>query len=795
MKRSCISEGWYFKDITERWYLRGTPEPEYQKIDLPHDYQITQKRDSSLTFRTGFYPDKHGKYVKFLSLDKGRHYILDVDGAYCNSHVYLNQDLLTIHPHGYTPILVDLSESLLDGTTNKLVIETMAPEKTARWYSGNGIYRDVFLWEGGALRIEPRDIFVSTTAIGDESADICIAYKITSDESATVSTVFKVFDADEEVASLTDVLTVGKGKSSERRRTVTVPYAKLWSVDTPNLYTLRAYVYNGGELADEAELTFGIRTISADAKRGLLVNGKPLKLRGGCIHHDHGDLGAIALPAAEERKIRILKESGFNAIRTAHNPPSISLLEACDKLGMVVMDEAFDMWNHRKNPNDYHLFFADHYAKDIKAMVERDRNHPSVFSYSIGNEILEIGGNSKAGEWAHKLADEIRKYDSTRFVTSGIQKEFSYRGDVKIESIDPDDYREFLETTCTKEPRGVNARTLAFESALDIIGVNYYYHNYEIEHEMYPDRVFWGSETHTVHFYDSWSKTKDAPHILGDFTWTCYDNLGEAGAGRFGWESDGVDCTKPLPLVPSPFPWRTCFQGDHDICGYRLPQSYFREAVWIGGKEPRIFTTHPKHFGEAFTGTEWHWFDVKETWTYPDEYIGKPIKAEVYTDADSIRWYVNGEFIGESVPEGAIAYLETVYAPGEIRAVAIKGNEAISEYTLKTTKETKNLALTPEACQIKADGRDLLYVKIAITDEEGLTCVNDTRHLSCSVEGGKLLALFSGDPKSDIPADVLECDTFMGKALAVISAKEAGKITVTVNGSGIGTATVTAYAE
>ena len=785
MKKICISESWYFKNLTD-----GT---DYEVIDLPHDYQISAQRETQYAdFRSAFYPDKRGKYVKHLTLDAGGHFVLDVDGAYNNTEVYVNENLVYRHPHGYTPFLVDLSSYMLDGVTNKLVLITNPLPFSTRWYSGNGIYRDVFLWEGGEIRIMPRDVSVTTESVEDGKATVDVAYKITSDKASSVTVMLSVSKDGVTVASASEERVLTEGENEEYHAKLTVPDAKLWSTDTPELYTLHVNIYEGGTLTDESELNFGIRTISYSAGDGLLLNGAHVKLRGGNIHHDHGDLGAAAYPAAEERKVRILKEAGFNAIRTSHNPPSSALLDACDKLGMIVMDEAFDMWNVPKNANNYHLFFKYCCLDDIKAMVLRDRAHPSVFSYSIGNEILEINGLSDSAEISRMLADEVRKYDKTRPVTSGIQKDFFSRN--KAEAIDPEDYRDYLKNKFELDPIARNEKTYPYEEPLDIVGLNYYQHNYEMEHKMYPDRVWWASETRAIYFFDSWAKTKDAPHILGDFTWTAFDNLGEAGAGRFAWESEGVDTSKELPLSFSPYPWKTCFQGDHDICGYRRPQSYFREAVWLGNTEPRIFTTHPCHFGEGFTGTTWHWYDVRESWTYPEEYEGKDIKAEVYTDAEAVDWYVNGEYVGRSVTEKAISSINTKYRKGEIRAVAIKNGKAVSEYTLKSAESCEKVTLTPETCQIKADGRDLLYVRVALTDKSGIPYVTDERYLKCSVTGGKLLAFFSGDPKTEVSATSPECDTFHGKALAIISTKAPGEITVTVEGEGLEGASVTLQA-
>ena len=471
-------------------------------------HAIKQKRspDAPTGANNGYFPDAPAEYSKFLNFDKSKHYILDIDGAYMCTKIQLNHDYIAKHPYGYTPFLADLTPYIVPNIANSLSIQTCPPLLSTRWYSGNGIYRDVFLWEGGDIRIEPWDMFISTPIADKKKATIRLKFRISSDKTADINVRFKILYNDKSVRSDEISLSVNKNSKAEFEHTIELENPLLWDVENPNLYTLKTEIFKDNNLLDTSVNSFGIRTISADAKNGLLINGEPLKLRGGCIHHDHGGLGAAAFPAAEERKIRLLKESGFNAVRPAHNPPSLALLEACDRLGVIVMDEAFDCWNKGKNINDYNLFFEDWCLRDISYMVLRDRNHPCVISYSIGNEIGEIDGTSDAEKWSELLASEIRKYDDTRFVTSGIQKDFAIHNP---QETDPDDYKDYIMRTYGKsDPIDINARTKGYEKPLDIVGCNYYYNNYLIEHECYPDRVIWGSETHAITFYDSWSSQK-----------------------------------------------------------------------------------------------------------------------------------------------------------------------------------------------------------------------------------------------------------------------------------------------
>ncbi|MBE6612780.1 MAG: glycoside hydrolase family 2 protein [Ruminococcaceae bacterium] len=753
MKKICISKGW---DL-EAPNFKG-------KVDLPNDYTVTLPRSANAAggASNGYFQGGNGTYVKYVNIDKTpRHYILDIDGAYMCATVKCNGYQMVMHPHGYAPILVDLTKRLKFGEDNQLVVITEGLQCSTRWYSGAGVYRDVFLWEGGDVRLEPWDVFVTTPTLDTVNA----AYEIAADRDASVMLTAQIFDGDALVASAETAVSVKSGEKTAASLTFTVNDAKTWDTEHPNLYTIRTTLTENGAELDADERIFGIRTISADAKNGLLLNGKLIKLRGGCIHHDHGVLGAADFPAACRRKLTRLKNAGFNALRIAHNPPSEQLLEMCDELGIIVMDEAFDCWRQNKGGQfNYHKWFDGWWDKDIAAMVKRDRSHPSVISYSIGNEIPESYGATDGDEWSERLAAEIRKYDDTRLVTSAT-------------------YQMGDGATWAK-------RTEGYWKPLDICGYNYLYPRYESDHELYPDRVIWGSETHAIDFYDSWNKVLRYPYVLGDFTWTAYDNLGEAGTGRALWARDGV--IKGISCAP--YPYRTCYQGDLDLCGYRRPQSYFREAVWIGGCEPRIFTTHPEHYGEGFTGTHWHWYDVLDSWTFEDKYIGKPVKCEVYTDADEIAWFVNGRAVGTSKPEKAIAYMDIPYEPGEISVIAYKNGAECGRSSLHTTGAPARVIVTPETDTLAADNRDLCYFDITIADEAGVRTAAARNAISCIVDGGELLGIFSGDPCNEDQYGSNACHAFEGRAVAIVRTNKPGCVTITVGGPDLqsGSASVTA---
>jgi len=778
MKKICISKDWKLS-------LDGGKH--YCDVDLPNDYTITLPRDKDAADHgsNAFVPGKNGRYVKYLSGITDSHVILDVDGAYMCASVYLNEDLLSMHPHGYTPYLQDLSAKFRPGRTNKLVIRTEGIQPSTRWYSGAGVYRDVFLWLGGSIRIEPRDVFVTTPCVSEEKAIVKVNYVISADEAKEIT----VKAAVSSIACTEKKVELSAGKNAVELE-MTVEQPSLWDEDNPYLYTLHTELLCEGNVLDTDDTNFGIRSIVVNAKDGLLVNGKSVLLRGGCIHHDHGALGAAAFPCAEERKLRLLKEAGFNSVRISHNPPSLALLEAADRLGMYVMDEAFDMWVNPKSPLDYHLWFADWWDRDLSYMVLRDRNHPSVLSYSFGNEVPERDGNSDGALWARKMAAKIRECDSTRPVTATACVMWE-----KPESIDPEDYKTdylkgYADIGNGETDTSWDERTKGMFEPLDICGYNYLWERYEYDHEKYPERVIWGSETHKIPLYDSWKKVKELPYVIGDYTWTAMDNLGEVGTGRWAWARDGV--INGISLAG--WPWRSCFQGDLDLCGFKMPAAYFRRAVWMGDSV-KLFTTHPEHYREGFTGTAWHWYDVHDTWTFEDKYLGSPVKCEVYADADEAEWSINGRILGRSKVEKCIATFDIPYEKGEISVTCYKNGKIVGSDSIKTVGKPAKVALKAEKTFVKADGRDLLYVDVEVQDQDGNRMVTDGSVLSCVVSGGELLAFFSGDPCNEDQYGSNQCHTFLGRALVVVKVTSPGEVTVTVGGNSLAADTVKVMAE
>ncbi len=757
MKKICISKKWNF----------SMPESsEKYTVDLPHDYVITLPRNKNVPggASTGFFGGTKGSYVKYMQFEDTAHTILDIDGAYMCAKIYLNENLLDMHPHGYTPYLVDLTDKIKKGKSNKLSIDVLNVQPSTRWYSGSGIYRDVFIWTGGTVRIEPWDMFISTKSINNDYAEISLKFCITSDFSCNADVHFNIIASSGESVVQNNIVIAAETGKNNYETTIKIKNPQLWDLENPYLYMLNTEIYVNEKLEDSSENKFGIRTVTADVENGLMLNGNSIKLYGGCIHHDHGVLGSAEFPSAVYRKLSLLKSVGYNSVRCAHNPPSLTFLEICDSIGMLVMDEAFDMWNMPKNDLDYSLWFKDWWQRDISYMVCRDRNHPCVISYSIGNEILERGGLSDGAEWSEKLSAEIRKYDDTKLVTSGVCGLFDVCEKDTPEDYAADFYAPYNDCGNGELGTSWDERTAAYMKPLDIVGYNYLYHRYEADSQKYKDRIIWGSETHALNFYDSWASVLRNKNVIGDFTWTAYDNLGEAGTGRFAWGEE--ECIHGISL--GEYPWRSCFQGDFDLCGYRRPQSYFREAVWNENAEPHIFTTHPKHNGDDFSGTGWHWYDVSETWTFEDEYIGQPVKTDVYTTADEVVFILNGCEKARAIPQKGIASAEIPYEKGEITAVLIKNGKQTKSAVLKTVDMPYKIRVISEKNEIIADNRDLCYFNIFIEDKHGNLVREADCEIMCKVFGGELLGVFSGCPNNEDVYGSNKCHVFGGSALAVI---------------------------
>jgi len=727
---------WRTLEVPHDWSIEDLPEGAGRVG--PFDPTASQNQD-----KTGYTVGGTGWYRKHFKVDAGGRLVsVRFDGVYMNAQVWINGHLLGAHPSGYTSFEFDLTPYLKPGgADNVLAVQVRNEGKNSRWYSGSGIYRHVWLTTTQPVHVPTWGLAIKTPEVTKEKATVRIKTEVYNASGQAVDLEVRAQVIDGTGAGLpmvrTEMHLVAKDTMAVDQA-VEVPSPALWSPDSPRLYQARVEVVAKGSTLDEVSTSFGIRKIEVDAVHGLRLNGEPLKLKGGCVHQDNGPLGVAALDRAEERRVELLKAAGFNAIRCAHNPPSPAFLDACDRLGMLVIDEAFDQWNRQKmdNAQDYHLYFKDWAARDIAAMVRRDRNHPSVIMWSIGNEIPE---QFKDGERTAKmLRNEVLASDTTRPITQAV---CGYGKDGR-------DWDKI------SDPAFVN---------LDVGGYNYLPGKYESDHARHPERVMMATESFPKDLFNTWAQVEQHPYVIGDFVWTAMDYFGESGIGH------SVLSNGKNPFFMS-WPWHNGWCGDLDGCGFKKAQSDYRDVVWK--RRPIAMEVHsPIPAGLTEKVSEWGWPDEAPNWNWPGQ-EGKPLQVAVYTRCDTVRLELNGKVIGEKpVSEATLLTVkfDVPYAPGELRALGLTNGKVIAQTVLKTTGAARRLKLTADRSQIHASRDDLSYVTVEVVDENGLRVPDAKVSVHFSVGGtGELAAQGNGSPNE--PASFREpvCTTFQGRCLAIL---------------------------
>ncbi|MCM1412313.1 MAG: DUF4982 domain-containing protein [Lachnospiraceae bacterium] len=747
-------------DLNLNWTCNGKP------INLPHDAMLEEQRDSSCRngVNSGYFPGGKYAYEKALTInsgDIGKKIVLHFEGVYQNCTVTVNGKKAGAHKYGYTTFDLDISDMVRAGENSLRVDVDNSLEPNCRWYSGSGIYRPVSLLVN---ELEAPKI----TTKSYEPAVILV--------TADADTV-EIFDGETVVAS---------GAPGE----ITIPNARLWTAETPNLYT--CVTRKDGE---ERRDTFGIRLLQWDAKKGMRVNGQRILLRGGCIHHDHGVLGACDFQDAEYRRISILKENGFNALRIAHNPASQITLDICDELGMYVMNETFDGWYVPKTYHDYARWFDAEWKNDIAAMVSASFNHPCVIMYSHGNEVSETA-SQKGADTCRMLTDYIHTLDTTRPVTAGVNVllnvytmmgigVYKDKGEYKPKPLPKKGgYKEKKTGSAFFNAMAGKLGSLMFYMAagkkgdkacrgaadgLDVLGLNYAASRYDADAQNYPDRLMVGSETMAADLPYNWERVKKHPQVLGDFVWSAWDYLGEACIGDWTYHS-----YKGLPLLAG--------QGMIDITGKPLAAMYFMQTVWGLRKTPFIGVRPLNHAGEKPSTGAWQFTNAIDSWTWHG-YEGTKAVVEVYADAASVRLELNGREIGTKPIKKYKAIFRTAYAPGTLTAVALDGSgREISRHSLSTGGREIKLSVKPDKMVLKADGQSLCYLPIEFTDENGELIPYIEQPVTVKVKGaGKLQGLGSALCKTDERYVSNTFDSYRGRLLAVVRAGvDAGDVTVTV---------------
>ena len=741
----------------------------WQTIDVPHDWSIEGKIDpqSPMAGSGGYFPAGIGWYRRSFTAPEswsGQRVSVEFEGVYMNATVYINGHELGTHPYGYTSVFHDLTPHLKFGADNVLAVRVdQSKQKNSRWYSGSGIYRHVWLNVAGPLHIAPWGVFVTTPEVTTERARVSVATRIENESANKSKFVLRTIlyaRSGAVVGESNASAELGPGDSIVASQEIAVGKPALWTPESPNLYRAVTRVIQDGEMVDEVSTPFGIRSLEWSAEKGFLLNGTSLKMAGGCIHHDHGPLGAASFDRAEERRVQILKDAGFNAVRSAHNPPSPAFLDACDRLGMLVMDEAFDCWSRSKNPFDYSVVFKDWWPRDMDAMVLRDRNHPSVVMWNIGNEVGERGEPLGAEE-AKMLADYMRELDHTRPVTSALN---------------------FV-------PKWTD--TDAYYSALDIGGYNYNLNNHAADHKRVPSRVMACTESYPRSTFDDWAMVADFPYIVGNFVWTAIDYLGESGLGRATLR-DAKDTSREG--YGAPFPWHGADCGDIDMCGTRRAIAHYRNIVWDRGEKLYMGVRQPEPDGKKMSVTQWGVWPVYASWTWPG-WESKTLDVEVYSRGEAVRLYQNGKLTGEKPTTRAEQFkanFSVPYMPGVLKAVALKGGQAISETILRTVAEPTQVRLTADRTALRADGADLSFITVEGVDANGELHPNAEHQITFSLKGpGSIAAVGSGDLQSEEPYRGNQRKLFRGKALVIVrTSRTAGALTLTATAPGLKPATL-----
>ena len=743
-KKQLFDFGWQFTHRSAL-PLGSSKNGKTQTVDLPHDWDIFEgpvSGEGVTGTGGGWFEAGKGEYRKTFKTPDGEVVKLHFEGVYQKAEVFVNGQKAGQHHYGYTPFTVDVTPYIYKNKkqTNEVVVKVDNSEQpNCRWYSGSGIYRHVWLETMPALHIAENGIFITTPEVNAEKArvqvDVTIANESQSDRNATVV-----------VCGAQLMVAVKAGESKTVSTTTMVNNPQLWSPESPTLYEAKVELKENGTTIDRQTAKYGIRTFSFDAERGFVLNGQKVLINGACVHHDDGVLGAMAFDDAEIRKVRQMKEAGFNLIRTSHNPTTRAFLDACDSIGMLVIDEAFDGWRTQKNPYDYSTVIDSCYREDIHAMVLRDRNHPSVISWSIGNEVIERK-DIRVVYTARQMKQAIHEYDTTRPVTEAL-----CAWDSDWEIYDP------------------------HAEVLDVAGYNYMIFKHASDHERDPKRVIWQTESYPRDAFKNWAVVNDFPYVVGDIVWTGLDYLGESGIGRYYYEGE-----RPGEhWFDGGFPeWHGAYCGDIDITGWRKPISHYREVLWHNDTPLYLAVKEPDGYHGKIKETAWSVWPTWESWTWPG-WEGKPVEVEVYTHQPEVKLYLDDQLIGTKQVSRETefkAVFSVPYKAGTLRAEA--GGESV---TLKTAGEPACLRLTPDRTTMTADGQSLTFITVEVVDKQGTPVPEATIPCEATIKGaGTLLAFASADLKDTEPYTSPRVKTWKGRALLVVrSTQKGGSINVSI---------------
>lgn len=687
-----------------------------------------------------------------------------------NAEVWLNGVSLGQHPYGYTPARFDLTPHLKPGAENVLSVRLdNSAQPNSRWYTGAGLYRPAWLRLTDPVHVTTDGVYVTTSELSAARARLRVETALRNESTAAAEVMIEteiLESTGKKVAMAGSARTLAAGEATTVVTSLDLESPHAWSPESPVLYRAVTRVRSGTTMRDETATTFGVRTVRISAERGLELNGRPVKLFGGNVHHDNGVLGAAAFDRAEERKVELLKAAGFNAVRTAHNPPSAAFLAACDRLGLLVMDEIYDGWKKAKTPRDYSVVFDAWWRRDVDTWIRRDRNHPSVVLWSTGNEMYERAG-AGGQRIARELVDRIRALDATRPITAGVNGLGTPAEWPKLD---------------------------ALFATFDVAGYNYELTRAPVDHARLPGRVILATESYQSEAFANWRTLSEAPYVIGDVVWSALDYLGEAGIGRVfppdepakkHWEADM-------------FPWHGAYCGDIDLTGWRKPISHYRNVVWDRGEKLYAAVLAPAPGGRPWNVTPWSMAPALPSWTWPVA-DGTPLTVEVYSRHEAVRLSLNGHEVGEqptTLTEEFRTTFTVPYAPGELRVEGLRDGRVVETFTLTTAGPAVALRLTADRAGLKADGQDLSFVTLEAVDGAGRWNPTAKSRVKIAVSGaGTLAAGGTGDMTATDSYAGDGVQLFQGRAVVVVrAAAAAGPITVVARAAdGIaGTCTLTA---
>lgn len=783
------------------WEFSVRGSERWSAIRLPHDAMIREPRQAAAAggADVAYFPGGHYVYRTTWLADKdpAPFVALRFEGVQGDAAVFVNGTAVGSLRSGYTEFELPIQDHVIWGESNEVVVEVdNSAQPASRWYPGSGLYRAVSVVLRPEIHFARDGLRLRTRTIADDAAIVEITYEIAQVETRDVRVVVDLLQGDE-------VAGTGSGTGGTGTVVMRVEKPRAWTADTPYLYELDARLESEGIVVDQRRETVGLRTISVDARHGLRINGSTALLRGACIHHDNGVLGAATHRAAEYRRIRLLKEAGFNAIRSAHNPMSRHLLDACDEIGMYVLDELADYWVVSKSKHDSAWRFRTTWQEDADRLVEKDRNRPSVIMYAAGNEIPETA-TPEGVALTREITEYLHSIDSDRPVTLATNLFLN-----TLVSMDKSPYKETAPTDgetsmagsteanvminqigrmmnlVSRLPRADKASRDAF-AVVDVAGYNYGLGRYKRDVRAYPDRVILGSETLPGDVASAWHLVQEHPAIIGDFVWAGWEYLGEAGVA--------VWVPGKRAGLSKPFPHVIAGPGMFDLTGQPDITLRLAQAAWGRLEVPAIGVRPLDRSGVPMVRSAWRNTDAVESWSWRG-CEGRKAEIEVYSTDDQVTLLLNGQRIGRRRAgrrRGYLAKFTVPYQAGILTAVGYRNGVEVSRSVLRSSQGDLGLRMVSEGHSIAADGNDLIFAEIAITDQNGIVEMLADEKVALSVAGpGELIGFGTAAPAPDEEFTADARTTFRGRALAVIrSTGKPGRITITATSQNLGSATL-----